>query len=268
MTGHPRFTTERREVSAEEMGWGTSSERSWREEVADSHQVTVDTAIEAAPIDEVLNTVIDQFEDQDLSEYSVDANGSHKLAQSTERVWDGSSSVEFYQHSSTKVFAAPGDGLNYLPQQGDVIEWYVNHDYIETSDTAVVFGSNGNPSNWTEGFTCSVRADSDNADFIMSLSSRSRTFDAEFAPLEDYLDEWLRGRFEWRSGGTVVYELYHTQGSGDRSQHTLIDRLSADATGAPGNDNRAFGFFANNFGNGGRRSRAFYDNIRASRAVV
>jgi hypothetical protein len=100
----------------------------------------------------------------------------------------------------------------------------------------------------------------------MNLSSREAGITQ--TAIGNYLGEWLRGRFEWSSDANLVYELYQTNGSTNLSDHTLIDSVTYDATGESALSNRAFGFFANNFGSGGRRSLAYYDNVRADENVV
>jgi hypothetical protein len=216
---------------------------------------------------DVPSIVVDRFEDGNINEYSVSANGSYSLDTTTNTVQEGNYATAFQQSSSVKVFSEQSDGLNYYPQQGDVVEWYVYHDYIETSTTGIVFGSNGDPYNWAEGYELNVRANGNNSGFEMSLSSRGGG-ESSSVSIGNYLNEWLRGRFEWSSNNNLQYELYQTNGSRDRSDHTPIKSVSYDATGEDALSNRACGFYANNFGSGGRQSRAIYDDIRAEKNSV
>jgi len=209
------------------------------------------------------NTIVDTFEDGNVTEYQTSAGG---WTASTNQAFEGNFSGELDQDGSIKIFSSPGDGLNHYPEQGDAVEWYVYHEFIETSTSSAVFGSNGNPNNWTQGYECNVRADGNNSNFSMNLSSREGEFSQ--TSIGNFLDEWLRGRFEWSSNANLVYELYQTNGSTNRNDHTLIDSVTYDASAESGLSNRSYGYFANNFGSGGRRSLSYFDNVRADKSVV
>lgn len=209
------------------------------------------------------STVVDVFEDGNTNEYQT-VNGGWSA--STNHVWEGSYSGRFDQSASHKAFSSQGDGLNYYPKQGDAVEWYVYHEYVETSTTGIVIGNNGEPDNWTQGYNCDYRADGNNSSFTMNLGSREGSYST--VSIGNYLKEWLRGRFEFSSDGVLLYELYQTNGSTNIQDHTLINSITYDASGENALSNSSFGFFANNFGNGGRRSLAYYDNVKSSKGVV
>ncbi|MFD1643450.1 hypothetical protein [Halohasta litorea] len=265
MTGEPsRFTSDRRR--RESASWVDGSD--WQAGIAENVDVVEEGLVPRTPpqAGDVPATAVETFEDANVGEYNKDSNGRGSFSTTTSRYWMGSRCVEFDNASSTKVFSREGDGLNYYPQQGDVVEWYIYADFIETCSTSVVIGTNGNPSNWVQGYECEIRADGNNSDFSMALDSREGSFSR--VSIGNYLDEWLRGRFEFSSDANLVYELYQTNGSDDRGDHTLINSVTYDAAGEAALGNRAFGFFSNNFGNGGRRSRAFFDEVCVSEGVV
>lgn len=222
-----------------------------------------DISIDVKSPRSIPSTVVESFEDGSNDEYQT-VNGGWST--STNYVWEGTYSGRFDQNASHKAFSSEGDGLNYYPKQGDVVEWYVYHDYVETSTTGIVIGNDGKPSNWSQGYDCNYRADGNNSNFSMNLGSREGGNSTK--PVGNYLDEWLRGRFEFSSGGVLLYELYQTNNSKNREDHTLIDSVTYDASGENALSNSGFGFFANNFGNGGRRSLAYYDSIKSSQDVV
>lgn len=265
MTGESRrFTSDRR--TRERASWVGSGD--WEAGVGENVDV-VEGGLVPRPspqAGDVPATVVETFEDGNVGEYNKDSNGRGLFSTTTSRYWMGSRCVDFDNASSTKVFSREGDGLNYYPQHGDVVEWYIYADFIETCSTSVVIATNGNPSNWVQGYECDIRADGNNSNFSMGLSSREGS--SSRVAIGNYLDEWLRGRFEFSSDANLVYGLYQTNGSAERDDHTLINSVTYDATGEAALDNRAFGFFSNNFSNGGRRARAFFDDVRASEGVV
>lgn len=68
-------------------------------------------------------TIIDDFEDNDLTEYSGDTGG---MSTTTAAAQHGTYGLENTGGGYLQIGSQPGDGLNYYPQQGDAVEWYVN----------------------------------------------------------------------------------------------------------------------------------------------
>jgi hypothetical protein len=88
-----------------------------------------DTAVSTVTVSAI--QTIDDFEDGDLSEYSLsDVGGSAYVDVTSDAAKTGSFGMEQSNNSANDSPAAgsfPGDGLPIYPQEGDTVEWWVKH---------------------------------------------------------------------------------------------------------------------------------------------
>lgn len=72
-------------------------------------------------------TVIDDVEDGDISEYTVNSTGTPTGA-STNRVWEGTYSIVLTGQAASDSSIVSQSGLPYYPTRGDTIRWYNQQD--------------------------------------------------------------------------------------------------------------------------------------------
>lgn len=94
------------------------------EEVGVSSSVATSVA-QATPGNLNPDFVLDDFEDNDLSEWTFDGGGSN-ISIVTSPVWDGSYGVEFADPAD--MFSRQGDGLPNYPEKGDTFAQFARVD--------------------------------------------------------------------------------------------------------------------------------------------
>lgn len=128
MTDHPYFTTEGREASTDEMGWGTESGQSWSEAIAQSDGVTVGGG-DISPAETQSGSVIDHFEGalyEDLGRSLEDVYtgelGQFNRQQSVVYYGDWALELGNIGFNGMGVITDTNE-LNYL-SPGESVEWF------------------------------------------------------------------------------------------------------------------------------------------------
>lgn len=166
-------------------------------------------------------TVIDDFERGDLSPYT---NYDTGFSIQTSQVYEGS-----YSAGATSagggMESMPGNGLNYYPVRGDVIEYFA---WLGPGTTAIEFGfgvqntTGGNKSNenWYEtAMRQPTEDDGTNATESIHIGKRkngswdTRTGGEIRTRGTLPTGEWLRGVIEWGST-RITFTVYQSDGSG------------------------------------------------------
>lgn len=193
--------------------------------------VYFDIAEITATADQSETGTIDDFEDGDMSEYSIgDGFGSaasYPNGATTTRPFEGSYSFEVNIDNTTgSVMAESLSGLDRYPESGDTFEWYW---YIEpvspssddpdgVNDLTFGFGTDGFRNNEYRAIFDNSNGNIELAVFVggsfTSLASTSVTVP---------VNEWVRCRVDWGADGNIVFTLYDSGG-------TQIGQVSATDT--------------------------------------
>lgn len=131
-------------------------------------------------------TIIDDFEDGDISEYS---GGTADMDVTEAAAQEGTYGLQPTVNSYVQIDSQPGDGLNYYPQQGDAVEWYVN-----SGDTYGVFIWGAQNAGDIPYY---ARPRPDNGVLEVILDGTTYTANYSFSA-----DTWYNMRLEWDDGST------------------------------------------------------------------
>jgi hypothetical protein len=162
--------------------------------------------------------IIDDFNDNNLSEYRYVRGDSETTSDSFEgqyAYWRndtiGNGSTQSYQ----------GDGLNYYPKRGDVIEFYGKATNVGNYyDTELTVGLQNPGSNDTEDcYSFLINLSDDNITIGKWSGGNNSTLNSKNVSLS--LDTWYRHVVYWKGNGDLVYEVR------DSSTNNLIKSVSA-----------------------------------------
>lgn len=141
-----------------------------------------------------LVTIIDDFEDADLSEYS----SSSFTSTTTSSVYNGSNSLQV-DHDGTGANTTSTTGLNAYPSQGDTFEFYTRLGHADHG-LAFLFGVQNSssyyrlyaPQGWNDVLVLHL-------DDGTKLASSALTSTASI---------WYRCKVDWDTDGTIKATLY------------------------------------------------------------
>jgi hypothetical protein len=162
------------------------------------------TYYDIAEITEVTDStgIIDDYEDNDLSEYS---NVTGNTAVQSNVVHDGTYAIRTEESSSEDGHAGSMSGLPRYPQAGDTFQYWARS--VQGNSTEVGFGiqedtkDNGYDILFNDSRIDIRRWDNDS---VTALSSKSVSTSA---------DTWYRIVVDWGSGGDLVATLYDESGT-------------------------------------------------------
>lgn len=198
-------------------------------------------------------TIVDVFEDGDVSEYNQAGNGAGNFSISTANPYSGTYSGKMNSNASTKAISDQGSGLNYYPQPGDTVEARCYVSQLEGADSLMVIGADSvSDGSWSKGIGIGFRESSGNGgDYKVKLYDRSSggTTTGVSSPLNEHLLVTLH----WGTDDTFTSTI--TDESGNEIYQGSLTTTGYDAS------NYGFGFFGNDFA-GNRRGQTYWDMVR------
>lgn len=172
----------------------------------------------AAHDDPVFATLIDDFEDGNIGEYSGNT-GSYSVRSG------GISGSNYLQTSTnnTVIKSLPGDGLPYYPSRGDIVEWWT---YENGNGNAAELWLGAQDYSGTGGGYNVAVVTSTSGETYMRIGTEGGTGDdvGSSTAINGAEKEWVRCRLEW-GDPTMTFEVYDTDGnlygtvSGDDTQY-------------------------------------------------
>lgn len=203
----------------------------------------------AAHDDVSLSTLVDSFEDADLSEYTITNGGNMSYGVDSTHSFNSNYALNIEGGNGSFVASAPGDGLNSYPQ---VDEWFSYKIYLtdlQTHSFRIWVGSNSYDAN--TGISAGISAGSNNADFSFFMGDRNDG-NSDSKSISDPRDEW--------------YEIKIFRGSDNSHEAELVDSqgnkvASLSITSSDWSNDDYICVHANNFGSGGRTGTAWIDYL-------
>lgn len=201
--------------------------------------------------------VIDDFEDNDISEYT---GNTQYYDTSSDIVFEGSHSAKFdvdvdETTGVTTMYSEAGDGLDNYPSQGDTIIFKI---YLKDDDirAGVVFGGDSD-----KAYFVDMVARNDDEILIRELSdigtdseSGNTLEESTASGITDNVGDWLEGEINWGTDD-ITFTVYETSG-GERS--TELGSVSTSETGLSG---ELIGIRASHGGDGQDDDGAYWDLI-------
>jgi len=153
----------------------------------------------------ILDSVVDDFEDNNLNEYS---GNTGSFTTQTSPVYNGSYSLGDVSQNRS-IYSDVGDGLPYYPQRGDTVEWRTHQSGGNDVATTGLFSSGGRSGNGYDfrpgsvdgtGYMQIRRWDGGSQTTIASANSVAVEY------------EWMRHRVE-SDASTLTYKVYDSSGN-------------------------------------------------------
>jgi hypothetical protein len=142
---------------------------------------------------ELWQSVIEDFEDQDLSEYDGDLENA---TTQTDTTTQGSAALDI--EGGNEIVSL--DGLDAYPEPGDVFE--AHHNVTEESVARFGWGAQGNE----DLYYVEVAAGENRYSLFKRVGGRATELDSISVPVPT--DEWLRSEIEWYSDGRMTARLF------------------------------------------------------------
>lgn len=158
--------------------------------------------------------IIDNWEDNDLSEYSSNSNGGSATVQ-TGTVYDGSYAMQIDTDGAGQDIWYSTSGLNYYPEQGDIWERRL---YTTGGGDVCAHGfglqdlNNVYKSEWRNNDAYKLTKISGGSGSVLTSTT-----------VGSPTGEWLREKLEWASDGTITVTMIDSAG-------TQLAQLSATDT--------------------------------------
>jgi hypothetical protein len=177
---------------------------------------------------EINNTnVIDSFEDNNISEYTLDVSSTSdtQISLIENPVYRGSYALDLAAKDVYSTGIQSQSGLPKYPQKGDIIRCFVQWDSGKYCDTSLFIG--GGPSR----DSIRIRADSrdeEGGNSILKLSAGSNSTSTSSLYMEDYENEWLEFWINWSDNNIITGKLRKLDG-------TVLHDLSVNDPGISGN---------------------------------
>jgi hypothetical protein len=156
---------------------------------------------------------VDDFEDNDMSEYTITAGDSSEFTVQTSTVFEGSYALETTPDGSGGLVLLSDSGLPRYPEAGDVFSW---RGYLSSStgnnNNSVFFGAQETSSR-SNNYNARIQGYS--GDIVLrkwsggSASTIASTSVSGGIPQ----DEWLRGKVEWNGDGSMTFTLFDAAGN-------------------------------------------------------
>jgi len=206
----------------------------------DVQEITVDGQTVFSAAVDILDSVVDNFEDaqadpagvyetgQTLDDYYSGFDGASLVSVSgdhvrqTNTVFAGAQALEMNSGgASTGIVSHSGDGLNRYFQQGETLEARVYHNGTSTTlgrAAFIYFGVPSNDSPRTNGFRAEAKAGDDSTIRLGKFSggSFSELDSVNIAPPNE---QWTRWEIEWALNDTITFTVEEDDG-------TQVDSLS------------------------------------------
>lgn len=158
---------------------------------------------------------VDDFEDNDMSEYTF-VNGGSEISVNSNTVKSGSYAMEYNAWNDIDSEFYSTSGLNYYPQPGDTVEWWMYNGNISTWDSVFRWGWEDDSNyvaarhDWVND-QLSVRYNyNGNYDNNTSIDHNA----------ENYPDQWMRYKWEWDVDNDTLRLYWYTESG------TLVDSVS------------------------------------------
>ncbi len=158
-----------------------------------------ETAIESA---HAAPTVIDDFEDSDLSEYDFD-RGSSGASVVSSPAYNGSGVLEI---SGTNTEMISTSGLSYYPSAGDTFSYWVRGTG-GADDINLTYGVQDHDNRYF------IRVDFANNDLVLYRNENSDPVNLAGTDLSLSEDTWYEVEVDWGDSGSQVVTLYDSSGS-------------------------------------------------------
>lgn len=187
-------------------------------------------------------TIVDDFEDGDISEYRVNTGS---FSTQTTEVTNGSVALQGTP-SSGSVYIRSESGLDTYPAQGDTFRVNV---YLPESDTlgALMFGTQSGASNNDEAYRAEVNNTGSKIAIVLQDGSTTTVLSSQSVNVPG--GEWLELEVAWATDGTITITLFDSAGS------QLAQTSATDTTYASG----GIGFRAYD---GNDQTAIYFDHVR------
>ncbi|MFW5919665.1 MAG: hypothetical protein ACOCSF_05650, partial [Halanaeroarchaeum sp.] len=203
--------------------------------------VVVDGSGESAHVQLPDSTVVDGFEDGDLSEWNTsDKNGTYTTTSDPSKFGNHSFQID---PADSAEFVNSTSGLNYYPQQGDTIKFDYRHS-VENGKMAFVFAQNDS-SYYVVGYDSSFFAQ--DSFYIHKVVEGDYIEKYESTGYDPPSDEWIDVSIDWNVGDDKI-EPTISSSAGTKTISITDTQLDGDQI--------AIGSFGD--------ARHWYDNIRVN----
>lgn len=174
--------------------------------------------------------IIDDWERGNISPYTIGpSTGDENFNASTNTVFEGTYALNSFDANNAGIVSLPGDGLNYYPVRGDLIEvyFYLNNDFEAAEFGVASQNYPGSSSNGENHYEFAVKANGSIANPPGGIHMGKRKngewdngviVDGDPAPLRSGPDaptgEWIRGEIQW-GDPTLTWTVYTQDGNGE-----------------------------------------------------
>lgn len=155
-------------------------------------------------------TLVDDFEDGDISEYQYDT-GSFSVQNTV--VKEGSLALRIDNGTNQHISSFPGDGLPYYPEAGDTFRWW-GRTSVSEHWILLYFGSQkgtGGPDDRPDGYATFLNFA--NSEFILRKRESNTNYKLASTPFNYSLDTWYDVEIQWGTDGTIVLRLLDSNGN-------------------------------------------------------
>ena len=222
---------------------GLSSSTFWIQSSFENPDIEKTAKLNEVTLELKNELVVDDFERGDLSPYSGEKSWFDIISSGPEEeVYKGENALKATSNGGAYVITA-NEGLENNPVQGNSFEiWYYAGETGEPQQ-AFLWGVQDSD-NWY-----GLEVNNDPPDDVLYLRKDGSVLDSTGSGDVTPRDEWQRIKIEWKSDGTMIAELYNSNGN---PQYTVTAKDEEYSAGGIG--------FRSGASSGG--SKSWWDNFR------
>lgn len=191
------LTTDKK--SGDSFGWDTQTD--WEAYQSINNINIVNGALELA----TTTTIVDDFEDGDLSEYSVGSTGYYTTT--TARSQNGSYALSGGSSSTSNEYVGSTSGLNAYPSPGDTFRFWLYSDSASDTQQRTYWATQGDGSATDEGSGYSVEHNSRDGSFNLYRHDSGGQTELDTVSYAVADDEWVEIEVRWGTDNTIEADL-------------------------------------------------------------